>query len=163
DVFQIPGPLTTEYASRGIVFGGSGLDGGTVLGFGMGTTSGANDLVMLGLYEMLNGGIAQSPEFLDFDPPATSLQFNASTSGGIDCSNTMVMTVEGLAPDGSSLGSAADVVPIMPATFAYTFPPPGAARVAITTTRTCGDDLFRGVDVLSIDDVAFVLEVPRSR
>jgi hypothetical protein len=68
-----PGPLTTELAFEGVVFSGFGQNGGAVLGTGEGIglpeISPPNFLVFVSAFPMQNGGLPQSPEFIDFYPP----------------------------------------------------------------------------------------------
>jgi hypothetical protein len=112
-------------------------------------------------FPMLNGGLPQSPEIMNFYPPITYLQFNSGTLQ-IDCSNTMELFVEGFAADGTSFGVLNVPLPIEGITAALNFPEPGASKVVVTSTHTCGPPgfLFHGVEVFSIDNLAFINVAP---
>jgi hypothetical protein len=161
DGLSITGPVTTEYASRGLIFSGfPPLNGGGVVALGNGMLpeiSGTNFMLFVSAFPMLNGGLPQSPEFLTFYPPVTSVQFDIGTFN-IDCSNTMELFVEAFAPDGTSLGVTDAPVPITGSTVALSAPPPGIQKVVITSTHTCGPPgfTFHGVELFTIDNVAYI-------
>jgi hypothetical protein len=154
-----PGPLTTELVFEGVIFSGFGRNGGAVLGtgeiIGLPEISPPNFLVSVSAFPMANGGLPQSPEFIDFYPPITSMQFDTGTAG-IDCQGTMVLTVQGFRcgrrvgrkrhGTGARRGRDGTAQLLGP-----------ASRVAITSTHTCGPPgfLFHGVELFTIDNLSF--------
>ena len=156
NAFSVVGPVRDEYVSRGLVFSGFGLNGGGLVSYGNpGQTTPPNWMLFASIATMQNGGLLQSPETLSFYPPATSLQFDSSTISA-DCEGTMSLIIHAFAADNSPLGTTTQVLLPDAMTISLTFPPPGAARVVITSTHTCGTGLFNGVEVFSIDTIAFV-------
>src|SRR5262245_16795576 len=159
DGIPTPGPITTEYASRGVIFSGFGQNGGTLLGTGEGAglpeISPPNFVVFISAFPMANGGLPQTPEILDFYPPITSMQFDTGT-GGIDCSGTMAVTVQGFDASSSPVGSVTAPVPLSGGTVQATFSAP-ASQVVITSTHTCGPPgfIFHGVEIFTLDNLAF--------
>jgi hypothetical protein len=166
DVLSLTGPLTNEYASRGVIFSGFGQNGGAILGTGSGVSqpeiSGPNFMLFLSAFPMLNGGLPQTPETLSFYPPITSLQFDTGTVG-ISCADedaglatTMVLTVQGFGAGGTPVGSVTQPAVVEGSTIQLTFSAP-AEQVLITSTHTCGPPgfLFHGVELFTIDNVSF--------
>jgi hypothetical protein len=166
DIFSVPGPLTSEFASRGVIFSGFGQNGGALLGTAEGTglpeLSPPNFVVFISAFPMQNGGLPQTPEILSFYPPVTSVQFDTGT-GGIDCSDpgaglptTMILTVQGFGPGSTPVGSITRPASLDGATIQITFSAP-AEVVRVTSTHTCGPVgfLFHGVEIFTIDNLAF--------
>ena len=160
---QIPLPVVTDqYASRGVVFAGFGQNAGGLVNPDFGQPpppwfSPPNIVYFVSIFPVATGGLAQSPETLSFYPPVTSFQFDSS-SLNVDCAGTSVVTVRAFAPGGALLGTVS--VPVTPdgQTLAMTFPAPGAEKVVVSSSHTCGPPgtLFNGVEVFSMDNVAFV-------
>ena len=156
NAFSVVGPVRDEYVSRGLVFSGFGQNGGGLVSYdNPGKTTPPNWMLFASIATMQNGGLMQSPETLSFYPPATSLQFDSSTISA-DCEGTMSLIIHAFAADNSPLGTTTQVLLPDAMTISLTFPPPGAARVVITSTHTCGTGLFTGVEIFSIDTIAFV-------
>jgi hypothetical protein len=167
DALSMPGPLTTEYADRGVIFSGfPPQNGGGIIGVGLGSgradIEGANFMLFLSAFPLLNGGLPQSPETLTFYPPITAFQFDTGTFG-IDCSDsgtgqvtTSVLTVQGFAPDGTLVASVTQPVLIDGSTVKLDFASP-VEKVVITSTHTCGpqDFLLHGVELFTMDRVSF--------
>jgi hypothetical protein len=166
-IVTLPGPVTTEYANRGVTFGGFGQNGGALtqsLGEGQPSISPPNKMIFLSAFSMLNGGLLQSPENMFFYPAVTHVQFDVGTFGA-DCTSTITgpqkVFTEAFAPGGASLGmTTTDLLPTGN-TVIVDAPPPGIDHVVVTSTHSCGDPgfTFFGVELFSIDNVAFV-EVP---
>jgi hypothetical protein len=159
DTSMIPGPLTDEYIALGIRFRGFGESGGAIVNqdsnFGFPAVSPPNFLGFASIITMQNGGILQSPETLTFSPPIISLQFDVFGLGPDLCGDDEVLTVEAFDPSGTSVAMVTQVVG-EPTTVQMTFPPTGVERVLFTSTHTCGDSLFKGVEAFTLDNVAFV-------
>ena len=154
--------MTDQYASRGVVFAGFGQNAGGLVNPDFGQPpppwfSPPNIVYFVSIFPVATGGLAQSPETLSFYPPVTSFQFDSS-SLNVDCAGTSVVTVRAFAPGGTLLGTVS--VPVTPdgQTLAMTFPAPGAEKVVVSSSHTCGPPgtLFNGVEVFSMDNVAFV-------
>ncbi len=160
---QIPfNVVTNEYVNRGVQFAGFGQNSGGLYNpsFGPGEApyiSPPNNIYFLSAFPVITGGLAQSPEFLTFYPPIQYFQFDTGTFGQ-DCQGASVVTIQGFAHDGTLLGSTTLTATVEGETLALTLPPPGAERVVVTSTHSCGlpGDLFFGVEVFSMDNVAFV-------
>jgi hypothetical protein len=151
------GPITTEYTAVGVTFSGFGLSGGGLIdagcGYGAPATSPPNIMGFASIITMGNGGVEQSPETLDFYPPIVSLQFDTFTFDF--CEGTNSLFARAFAADGTFLG-AISVVNGSPQTIQMTFPSTPASRVVITSSKTCGTDLFKGVETFALDNIAFV-------
>jgi len=161
--FTIPLPVvTTEYTdSRGVTFQGFGTNAGGLVNPDFGTPpppwfSPPNIMYFVSIFPVSSGGLAQSPETLSFYPPITSFQFDASTLG-VDCEGRSIVTVSGFDTNGNALGSISAAATTDGVTIALAFPAPGAEKVVVTSTHTCGPvgSLFDGVEVFSMDNVAF--------
>src|SRR5262249_40745286 len=160
-------PLTTEYADRGVIFSGFPLqNGGGIFAEGSGSglpeTEGNNVMLFVSAFPLLNGGLPQTPEILNFYPAITAFQFDTGTVR-IDCSDpdaglatTMVLTVQGFGPGGVLVGSVTHPVVIQGSTVQISFPSP-VEQVIITSTHTCGPPsfLFHGVELFTMDRVSF--------
>src|SRR5262249_23003527 len=87
------------------------------------------------------------PEIMDFYPPVTAMQFDTGT-GGIDCSDTMAVTVQGFDASSNPVGTVNAPVPLSGGTVQVTFSAP-ASRVIITSTHSCGPPgfIFHGVEI----------------
>ena len=165
DVLSIPGPLTTQYVDRGVIFSGfPAQNGGGILGTGgfapLPEISPPNFMLFLSAFPMLNGGLPQSPETLSFYPPVTSVQFDIGTLG-FNCSDgavatTSVVTAQGFDAGGTLVGSDTQPAVIEGATILLTFSAP-AVQVLITSTHTCGPpgSLFHGVELFTLDNLSF--------
>jgi hypothetical protein len=157
-IAEVVAPLTTEYSALGITFGGFGRNGGARTQFFGSVPTGAaslpNVLYFIGIGTTQSGGLMVSPEFITFDPPIGTLQFDLTTLG-FDCEGTMAVTTDAYAPGGALVETRTTVIPIDGITEAFTFPDPGVERVVITSTGTCGSMLFVGVELFTIDNVAF--------
>jgi hypothetical protein len=162
DIFTMPGPLSTELADRGVTFSGFGTNGGGVVEYTGAGQSPPNTLVFQTAIVMLNGGLASTPETLAFYPPIRSLQFLSET-GGTPCEDTMVVFIEPFLVGGTSLGVTnfpveADTRQIV----VGPFPDPGVDKVVLTSTHTCGTGFLAGVEIFTVDDLAFVPIYPES-
>ncbi len=158
-VADVVGPLSTEYNDRGITFAGFGQNGGALTNFFGSNDNGAvslpNVMYFISIGNMQNGGLMQSPEFLSFYPPIQSLQLDFTTLG-FDCEGTMAVTVQGFAADSSPVGSGTVTVPVEGTQLTLSFSSPGASTAQLTTTHTCGTSLFQGVELLTVDNIAFI-------
>jgi len=152
-----PGPLTTEYSNLGVTFGGFGQNGGArTQAFGSvnsGAISPPNVLYFIGIGTMTGGGLQVSPEFLTFDPPINSLQFDLTTLG-FDCEGTDAVTAQAFAPGGALVAEKTTVIPLDGVTVAFDFATP-VSNVTITSTMTCGSSLLKGVELFTMDNIAF--------
>jgi hypothetical protein len=157
-VDQVVGPLTTEYSDLGITFGGFGRNGGARTQFFGSVPTGAaslpNVIYFLGIGTTQTGGLMTTPEFITFDPPVSTLQFDLTTLG-FDCEGTLAVTADAFATGGALVESRTTVVPLDGITVAMSFPDPGVDRVILTSTKTCGSQLFIGVELFTLDNVAF--------
>ena len=151
------GPITTEYTGVGVTFSGFGLSGGGLIdagcGYGAPATSPPNIMGFASIITMGNGGVEQSPETLNFYPPIVSLQFDTFTFDF--CGATNILFAQAFAEDGTFLGGTS-VVNGSPQTIQLTFSSMPASRVVITSSKTCGTDLFKGVETFALDNIAFV-------
>ena len=95
-----PGPVTSEYASLGVTFGGFGNGGGGIINqdcsYGFPAVSPPNFLGFASIITMGNGGLMTAPETLTFYPPAQSVQFD--TFSFDFCEGTNVLTTQAFAP-----------------------------------------------------------------
>jgi len=152
-----PNALTTEYSNLGVTFGGFGLNGGArTQAFGSvptGAISPPNVLYFIGIGTMLDGGLQVTPEFLTFSPPIGSLQFDLTTLG-VDCEGTMSVTEQAFASDGTPVDESTTVIPIDGITVARTFSTP-VTNVTLTSSMTCGTSLLKGVELFTVDNLAF--------
>jgi hypothetical protein len=158
-------PLTTEYVDRGVIFSGFPAEnGGGIFAAanGLPETEGNNVMLFVSAFPLLNGGLPQTPEILNFYPAITAFQFDTGTVG-IDCSDpdaglatTMVLTVQGFGPGGALVGSVTHPVVIQGSTVQISFPSP-VEQVIITSSHTCGPPsfLFHGVELFTVDRVSF--------
>ena len=166
----IPFPIVTDhYAPVGLILSGFGQNSGGLFNPSFNPSdvpaiSLPNVLYFVSAFPVVTGGLAQSPETLTFYPPVQSVQFDIS-SLGVDCQGTSIVTAQGFAPGGASLGSTSLEATPTGGTIALTFPSPGAEKVVVTSTHTCGTSgLFLGVEVFSFDNIAFVpVASPASR
>src|SRR5262249_4112500 len=166
DALSMPGPFTSQYVNRGLIFSGFPSDnGGGIIGVGAGSgrqdIEGNNFMLFLSAFPFLGGGLPQSPEIITFYPPVAAFQFDTGTFG-IDCSDpsvgaatTMALTVQGFSPLGTLVGSTTQPVTIDGATVKLTFTSP-VEQVVITTTHTCGpqDFLLHGVELFTMGRVS---------
>jgi hypothetical protein len=76
--------LTTQYLDQGVIFEGSGIDGGAVLnqcaGFGVSGHSGQNLLAFNTASRLADGGTPQGPQTLRFTTPVSSVQVLAGSA-----------------------------------------------------------------------------------
>lgn len=137
-------PLTTEYSNLGITFGGFGQNGGArTQFFGFvpnATVSLPNVLYFIGIGTMLSGGLQVSPEFITFDPPISTLQFDLTTLGQ-DCEGTDAVTTQAFGTGGALVDSNTTVIPVDGAEVVFNFTSP-VEQVVITSTKTCGTGLL---------------------
>jgi hypothetical protein len=160
DTCMANGPITTEYAGQGVIFSGFGKSGGALINGGC--NYGNNSMAVsppniMGFASILlypDGGIEASPETLTFYPPIVSLQFDTFTFTDI-CEGTNLLFVQAFAADGSSLGGTS-VVNGDAQTIQLTFPTTPADHVVISSSKTCGTSLFKGVETFALDNIAFV-------
>jgi hypothetical protein len=159
--FPLP-VITNEYVNRGIQFAGFGQNSGGLFNPSFDPAqvpyiSPPNNIYFVSAFPVVTGGLAQTPEFLTFYPPIQSFQFDTGTLGA-DCAGASIVTAQGFAHDGTLLDSETLTATIEGETIALTFPAPGAEQVVITSSHSCGEPgtLFFGVEVFSLDNVAFV-------
>lgn len=150
-------PLTTEYSNLGVTFGGFGANGGAQTQFfgsvPNATVSLPNVIYFIGIGTMLSGGLQVSPEFLTFEPPISSLQFDLTTLG-FDCEGTMAVNTQAFAPGGALVTEDTTVIPIDGTEVHLDFASP-VQNVTMVSTKTCGTGLFKGVELFTIDNVIF--------
>ncbi|HKA04910.1 MAG TPA: hypothetical protein VKD67_11285, partial [Acidimicrobiales bacterium] len=153
------GPITTEYANVGVIFSGFGRSGGGLIN---GNCNYGNNGVavsppnLMGFATIItfpNGGSEISPETLSFYPPIVSLQFDTFTFADI-CEGTNVLFADAFAEDGTLVAST-QLVNGDPKTVQFSFDTP-VTRVVITSNKTCGNSLFKGVETFTLDNIAFV-------
>jgi hypothetical protein len=174
---QVPGPLTDETSAHGVTFAGVGPSGGALAEFidagfviPILGASPPNVLVFSSGFIMQNGGIVRSPETLSFNPPVTSLQFNTMTFSPCAASGSaQQLRIEGFAPGGGSFGGTTVSLrdpqdlpggaDLGGQTLAFTFPPPGAERVVVSSAQLCSG-IFES---WGMDNVAFVAIFPPSK
>ncbi len=162
---QIPFPVVTnEYVNRGVQFSGFGPNSGGLFNPSFDPASVPeislpNVIYFLSAFPVVTGGLAQTPEFLNFYPPISSFQFDTGTLG-VDCAGASVVTAQGFDQGGNLLASTTMTATVDGETISLTFPPPGASQVVVTSSHSCGTPgtLFFGVEVFSMDNVAFVAE-----
>ena len=155
--------VTDQYTdSAGVTFAGFGENSGGLFNPSFNPEdvpyiSLPNNIYFLSAFPVITGGLAQSPETLSFYPPIVSFQFDTGTFG-VDCGGTSIVTATGFAAGGAPLGSTSVTATMEGETVALTFPAPGAEKVVVTSSHTCGPPgtLFFGVEVFSMDNVAFV-------
>src|SRR5262249_59197756 len=107
-------PFTNEVADLGVQFSGFGQNGGFLFDLQTPGTPGISDpntLIFASFFSMANGGIPQTPETLTFYPPITSFQFD-STTLGIDCQGTAVVTLPGFDHGRNLVGSTTPAPPL---------------------------------------------------
>jgi hypothetical protein len=174
--FAIPDPFPPDtYVAQGVIFTGFGTNGGSVFLLGNGNLgnddqqrfiSDPNALSFISLTSNTDGGLVSSPETLSFYPPITSLQFDVTTIGldCVDSGGAQALTVSAFASGGGSLGSVQMDIPDSGATFSFSYPS-GAAKVVVTGNKHCGPpgNLFDGLDLFSMDNVAYVSILPTSK
>ena len=165
DILSVTGPLTTEYANRGVIFSGfPAQNGGGILGTGgfasLPEISPPNFIIFLSAFPMQNGGLPQTPETLSFYPPVTSVQFDIGTLS-FTCADgavptTMIVTAQGFSAGGVPVGSLTQPAVIEGSTLQLTFSAP-AEQLLITSTHNCGPagSLFHGVELFTIDNLSF--------
>ena len=162
---QIPFPVVTnEYVNRGVQFAGFGENSGGLFNPSFDPAdvpyiSLPNVIYFVSAFPVITGGLAQSPEFLTFYPPISHFQFDTGTLG-VDCAGGSIVTAQGFAHDGTSLGSVMLTATETGGTVALDFPSPGAEKLVVTSTHSCGPPgfIFFGVEIFSMDNVAFVPE-----
>ena len=111
-------------------------------------------------FPLANGGLPQSPETLSFYPPITSIQFDSGTGGGGEddiCDGTMILFVDGFAADATPVGHITQDAHQGTVSLSFSAP---ATRMVISSTHTCGPPgfLFFGVEIFTVDNIAFVTE-----
>ena len=156
------GPITTEYVGLGVIFSGFGLSGGGLINGAC--NYGNNSMAvsppnLMGFATIINypdGGAEISPETLTFYPPIVSLQFDTFTFTDI-CEGTNILFVQAFDATGTSLGGTS-LVNGDPTTVQFTFSPTPATSVVISSSKTCGNSLFKGVETFTLDNIAFVSE-----
>ena len=162
---QIPFPVvTTEYTdSSGVTFAGFGQNAGGLFNPSFSPSdvpyiSLPNVLYFVSAFPVVTGGLAQSPETLSFYPPILSFQFDTGSLGA-DCEGTSIVHAEGFDANNVSVGAASVTASLEGNTLAITFSSP-ASKVVVTSSHTCGSpgQLFFGVEVFSMDNIAFVPE-----
>jgi len=160
---QIPFPVvTTEYTeSAGVTFAGFGQNAAGLFNPSFTPSdvpyiSLPNVLYFVSAFPVVTGGLAQSPEFLSFYPPILSFQFDTGSLGA-DCGGTSIVHAEGFDANNVSVGAASVTASLEGNTLAITFSAP-ASKVVVTSSHTCGPpgNLFFGVEVFSMDNIAFV-------
>ncbi len=154
--------VTDQYVNRGVQFAGFGQNSGGLFNPAFNPEevpyiSLPNNIYFLSAFPVVTGGLAQSPEFLTFYPPIQYFQFDTGTFG-IDCMGASIVTIQGFAHDGTLLDSDTQTADMAGETLSLTLPPPGAEQVVVTSSHSCGvpGDLFFGVEIFSMDNVAFV-------
>ena len=117
-----------------------------------------NVLYFVSAFPVVTGGLAQTPETLSFYPPILSFQFDTGSLGA-DCEGTSIVHAEGFDANNVSVGTASVTASLEGNTLAITFSSP-ASKVVVTSSHTCGSpgQLFFGVEVFSMDNIAFVPE-----
>jgi hypothetical protein len=167
---EIPFPIVTDRytVSAGVTFAGFGQNSGGLFNPDFGTPgipaiSPPNVMYFVSAFPVVTGGLAQSPETLTFYPAISHFQFDTSTLGA-DCEGTMVVFVNAFDADGNLVGSSSTTATSNGETISLDFATP-ATRVVVSSTHTCGTSgLFVGVEVFSMDNVAFVpVAQPASR
>ena len=154
------GPITTEYAGLGVIFSGFGKSGGGLIN---GNCNYGNNGVavsppnLMGFATIINypnGGAEISPETLTFYPPITYLQLDTFTFSDI-CEGTNMFFANAFAEDGTPVGNTS-FVNGDPRTVQFTFSPTPAQKVVITSNKTCGNSLFKGVETFTLDNIAWI-------
>ncbi|HZP42724.1 MAG TPA: hypothetical protein VFD84_14610 [Candidatus Binatia bacterium] len=158
-----------EYTDLGITFGGFGANGAPIAGIAedLPGESKPNVMIFVSAFPNGSGGLMQSPEIMSFYPPISHFQIDGGTST-IDCKGEQIF-LEAQDADGNTLASNATTIPAFfddgnpfpshtEVTAALDIPAPGASKVILTTSHSCGDPgfLFFGVEVLIADNIAFV-------
>jgi hypothetical protein len=117
-----------------------------------------NNLYFVSAFPVVTGGLAQTPETLSFYPPILSFQFDTGSLGA-DCGGTSIVHAQGFDASNVSVGTASVTASLEGNTLAITFSAP-ASKVVVTSSHTCGPpgSLFFGVEVFSMDNIAFVPE-----
>jgi hypothetical protein len=156
--------VTDQYVNRGVQFAGFGQNSGGLFNPSFDPSevpyiSLPNNIYFLSAFPVITGGLAQTPEFLTFYPPISHFQFDTGTFGQ-DCQGASIVTAQGFDSGGNLLGSTTLTATTSGETIAVDFPPPGAHQVIVTSSHSCGPpgSLFFGVEVFSMDNVAFVAE-----
>lgn len=158
DSLPASGPLTTEYSGLGITFAGFGHNGGARTQFFGSVPTGAaslpNVLYFIGIGTMQSGGLQVSPEFITFDPPIGTLQFDLTTLG-FDCEGTEAVTAQAFAADGTLVDEKTTVIPLEGITVKFDPFTTPVEQVVVTSTQTCGTSFLKGVELFTIDNIAF--------
>jgi hypothetical protein len=156
--------VTTEYTdSAGVTFAGFGQNAGGLFNPSFTPSdvpyiSLPNNLYFVSAFPVVTGGLAQTPETLSFYPPILSFQFDTGSLGA-DCGGTSIVHAQGFDASNVSVGTASVTASLEGNTLAITFSAP-ASKVVVTSSHTCGPpgSLFFGVEVFSMDNIAFVPE-----